>query len=177
MIVTLMLNRHFHYSKNKINSYHLSVQFLYILEIAELEEVCSLSFSHTTTKQYWNIKYTGKEVMPTVPYPELFWSRYTSLGSQTLKSVKTNSTALVPKCALSVLFWFSYTQLKFASHKHFFLFHFAFVVYATHVSYLSLFTLLRLHTSHKTISQWATHLKLISMKRGGQGGGGEGVIF
>ena len=94
MIVTLMLNWHFHYSKNKINSYHLSVQFLYKMEISKAEEVCSLSFSHTTAKWYWNIKYTEKEGMPTVPYPELFWSQYTSLGSQpnsdppTVKSVK-----------------------------------------------------------------------------------------
>ena len=45
-----------------------------------------------------------------------------------LKSIKINSSknrqmtgyALVPRCALSSLFCFSYTQLKFTSHKHYF---------------------------------------------------------
>ena len=67
---------------------------------------------------------------------------------QTLKSVKINSSknrqitvhALVPHGALSILFCFLYAQLKFASHKHYFLFQFAFIMHATHVSYMHLFT-------------------------------------
>ena len=103
-------------------------------------------------KVHWKRSYAYSTISRAILKP-VYQFGIPNSDSQTLKSVKTNSTALVPKCALSVLFCFSYTQLKFASHKHFFLFHFAFVVHATHVSYTSLFALLCLHTSHKTISQ------------------------
>ena len=142
---------------------------------------------------YFFVKETAKLILENLPYlrndyavykailKPVYWFGIPNSGFETLKSVKVKLSknrqitvhTLVPQSALSVLFCFPYTRLQLASHKHFFLFSVSlfFRRASGHVSYISFFTSLRLHTvnKHNFSAQYFSEQfleKLICMKRG-----------